>query len=58
MTAHTHVHDHASPHAHAHGPAVRALPGASLLRMSLAARLAIAGGFVAAIWLAVFWAIR
>lgn len=56
MTAHTHVHDHAAPHVHAAPP--RALPGVSLLRMSLAMRLAIAGGFVAAIWIAVFWAIR
>jgi hypothetical protein len=30
----------------------------SLLRMSLAVRLGVAGVLVAAIWLAVFWAMR
>jgi hypothetical protein len=56
--SHAHTHDHAHGHAHVHAPAVvRATPGHSLLRLSLGGRLAIAGGFVAAIWLGVFWAI-
>jgi hypothetical protein len=52
-----HAHEHAHGHAHAHAPVVvRATPGHSLLRLSLGGRLAIASGFVAAIWLGVFWA--
>ena len=56
--SHAHAHDHAHGHAHAHAATVvRATPGRSLLRLSLGGRLAIAGGFVAAIWLGDFWAI-
>ena len=60
VQSHVHAHDHAHGHAHghAHAPVVaRATPGRALLRLSLGGRLAIAGGFVAAIWLGVFWAI-
>lgn len=67
--AHDHAHDHAAghsiAHAHSHAPAPatpvvarRAVPAASLLRMSLAGRLAIAAGLVALIWISVFWALR
>lgn len=51
-----HVHSHA--HAHAHAPVATARPGASLLRMSLVERLAIAGLVSGVIWLGVFWASR
>jgi hypothetical protein len=67
MTAHTDVHGEAHAHAHAHAHvhdharapslASRAAVGRSLLRLSLAERLAIAGVFVAGIWLSVYWAI-
>ncbi len=67
MPAHAHAENHAHEHDDAHGhvhshvlagkPHPRNAPGRSLLRMSLGERLAIAGVFVAAIWLAVFWAI-
>lgn len=61
---HAHAHaDHAG-HGHAHAASAhdhastarRADPGVSLLRMSSAQRLAVAGVLVAAIWLGVFWA--
>ena len=68
MPSQTHAHDHAPGHvhqhaaAHSHAPALtiprRAAPAASLLRMSLAQRLAIASGLTALIWIAVFWALR
>lgn len=60
MSAHTHTHDDTTGHAHGHdhgrvsAPAILAR---SLLRMSAMERLAISGGFVAAIWLAVAWAL-
>jgi hypothetical protein len=63
MTPHDHMHDHDHPHGHVHGhvlagrPHPRNAPGRSLLRMSLGERLGIAGVFVAAIWIAVGWAI-
>ncbi len=48
-------------HAHAHGFDASiprsATPAASLLRMSLPQRLAIALGLTGLIWLAVFWAL-
>ncbi len=64
MTAHTHAPGDAHSHAHSHAPpahappAPRAAPAGSLLRMSVAARLAIALGLVALIWLCVFWALQ
>ena len=68
MTTHDHAHDHGPSHSHghSHAPALtetvftprRAMPAASVLRMSLAQRLAIALGAIAAIWLCVFWAMR
>ncbi len=48
---------HPHPHAHAGPSHPHAVPGWSLLRLSFAARLAIAGVVVAAIWAAVGWAI-
>ncbi len=59
MTAHTHVEGEVHAHGHSRAPSAhsRAAPGRSLLRLSLAGRLAIAGAFVATIWLSVFWAI-
>ena len=61
MSAHTHTHDDTTgghAHGHDHGRAsATAIPARSLLRMSAMERLAIAGGFVAAIWLAVAWAL-
>ncbi|MFN3891550.1 MAG: hypothetical protein ACK4MV_14220 [Beijerinckiaceae bacterium] len=45
----------AQRHDHAHAQR-RADPGVSLLRMSALQRVVIALGFVAAIWLGVFWA--
>ena len=62
-----HAHDHSSPHvsghSHSHAPAVdggsrRAAPATSLLRMSLGRRLSIAAGFIALIWIAVYWALH
>ncbi|MFG1359295.1 hypothetical protein [Xanthobacter pseudotagetidis] len=55
--AHGHPHDHAHDHAHVHdrhprGAAVAIRP--SLLRLSLAGRLAIAAALLAPLWLAVF----
>ena len=63
-----HVHADGRVHGHDHAPveglksdgglkAAREAPARSLLRLSLAGRLAIAGGLVAAIWAAVVWAI-
>ena len=70
IPAHDHAHGHSHGHAHghghgngnggAHGHAHHARPArapASLLRMSAAERLAVAGGAVAAIWMGVFWAL-
>lgn len=45
------AHAHPAGHAH-HHPAVRI--GASVLRLSLAARLALATAFLAPLWIAVF----
>jgi hypothetical protein len=50
MTAH--------PAGHSHPPRAAARISPSLLRLSLAARLGVAGVLVAAIWLAVLWAMR
>jgi hypothetical protein len=57
--AHEHQHDHGHVHDHGHkrGHAAPARAPASLLRMSAAERLAVAGGAVAAIWMGVFWAL-
>jgi hypothetical protein len=54
--AHSHAHAHTDGHAHKHDAApFRAVPvGASLLRMSVTARLAIAAAGVALIWAGVF----
>ena len=58
-----HHHGHAHDHAHSHEtvqltPQVRSVhPSASLLRMSIAGRWALAGGVIAAIWAGVFWAV-
>jgi hypothetical protein len=41
---------------HSHPPRGAARISPSLLRLSLAARLGVAGGLAAAIWLAVAWA--
>jgi len=58
MPAHAHVHADGRVHGHDSTPALaRAAPPRSLLRLSLGGRLAIAGCLVAAIWLAVAWAI-
>ncbi len=58
MAAHVHADGRVHGHDHDHAPApARAAPARSLLRLSLGARLAIAGALVAAIWLAVAWAI-
>lgn len=59
MTEHTPSHAHASSHLHDHAGSsvVAAGLAPSLLRLSLPARLAIAGTAAAAIWLAVFWVI-
>lgn len=54
--AHGHGGGHA--HSHAHAPVATARPGASLVRMSLVERLAIAGLVSGVIWLGVFWASR
>ena len=54
---HDHAHEHGHSHAHRHVHAEPARPAASLLRMSAAERLTLAGGAVAVIWLGVFWAI-
>lgn len=48
----THSHHHPG---HAHPPARATL---SLFRLSAAQRLTVAGGLIALIWLAVFWATR
>ena len=57
MSAHSHA--PGDTHAHDHAPAARrAAPAASLLRMSIAGRLAIALGLTALIWLCVFWALQ
>jgi ABC-type Zn2+ transport system substrate-binding protein/surface adhesin len=64
---HGHGHGHGHGHNHAHGPvgalelaprAAAAMAGPSLLRLSAALRLALAGGLVALIWLGVLWAVR
>lgn len=52
------AHDHSGPHhaGHAHAaprPARPVMPGMSLLRLSLGGRLAIAGGLITLLWLAV-----
>ena len=52
------AHGHGGGHAHAHAPVATARPGASLVRMSLVERLAIAGLVSGVIWLGVFWASR
>ena len=63
MSVHTHADNHGHAHGHVHShvlagkPHPRNAPGRSLLRMSIVERMAIAGVFVAAIWLAVAWAI-
>ena len=52
--SHPHPHHHHHP-GHTHPPAA---VGPSLLRLSAAQRLAVAGGLIALIWLAVYWAMR
>ena len=49
---HEHGHDHGVAHVHVHGAA----PEFSLVRASLALRLALAGGMSLAVWALVFWA--
>jgi hypothetical protein len=51
---HAHPHHQHNP-GHAHPPARATL---SLIRLSVAQRLALAGAPIALIWLAVFWAMR
>ncbi len=54
--AHDHGHDHASaPHAHASRAAV---PGLSLLRMSVPQRLLGAAALIGLLWLGVLWALN
>jgi hypothetical protein len=54
MSPHEAHHHHHHPAGHLHPPAPIPL---SLLRSSVAQRLAIAAGLSAVIWLAVYWAI-
>lgn len=56
--AHGHGGGHAHSHSHSHAPVATVRPGASLVRMSLVERLAIAGLVSGVIWLGVFWASR
>ncbi|GEM_PF-1883139 len=59
MPAHQHIHSH-HHHTHAHPPGERhphAEVAPSLLRFSVAQRLAIAVALAALLWAAVFWAI-
>ena len=52
--SHRHTHHHHRHPGHGHPPAPATL---SLLRMSVARRLAIAAGLIAALWLGVIWAV-
>lgn len=52
---HDHTHDHA--HGHAHDPGLIHAPGLSLLRLSVAARLAGAAALSALLWAGVLWAL-
>jgi hypothetical protein len=58
---HTHGHEHGHPHVHSHGPAsphpAQAAPW-SILRMTVAARLAAALVVSAALWAVVLLAMR
>jgi hypothetical protein len=58
---HTHSHEHGHPHAHSHGPAsphpAQAAPW-SILRMTVAARLAAALVVSAGLWAVVLLAMR
>jgi len=54
QTSHDHAHSHAHTHARGHAQPLRAGAGISLLRLSAAARLSIAGLFSVLIWLIVY----
>ncbi|MCS0504017.1 hypothetical protein [Ancylobacter mangrovi] len=58
--AHGHAHAHGHPHGHSHGPGRRhppARPSASLLRLSVWQRLAMAVPLAALLWAAALWVI-
>ena len=50
-------HDHPHDHGHAHDPRAIHVPGFSLFRLSVAARLAGAGALSALLWVGVLWAL-
>ncbi len=57
--SHTHGHTHGHHHGHAHHPHdARAEGRPSLLRLSAGARLAAATVVIAALWGAIFWAMK
>ena len=60
MTPHSHSHDHAHGHTHSHGAAPHPAQVApwSILRMTVAARLAAAAAVSAGLWVVVWLAMR